>query len=338
MKSMLWQKGLAVACFMNLVGSSVQAAAPAGVVAQVNAQLSADSGLVSGWMSDQLKYAVPFNSTSGNVVPSQLKIFGIEFGAEGVVSGTKLDTSALHGLNTSLVDAKSIDTFSRLPMPMALGHAKIGLPFGLDAGVRFGGIPKTTQDSGNTHSVVKNKVVGIDLRKKIIEEGMTKPFGLTLGLSYTHADGSVDIANTYDSLHATVDDNNGNPHDVSISDGRTTEHADWKTNSVGLQAIIDKKILFITPYLGASVNRNSGHVNNSIVTSGTPVVDGTTDTDPNDALLGTGSSRANANKWDVRALAGVEFSILPFLRLGLQGEYAGSKNEAAALGLRFQFR
>lgn len=338
MKSMLGQKSLAVACLLNLVGSSVQAAAPAGVVAQVNAQLSTDSTLISQWMSNQLKYAIPYNSTSGNVVPSQLKLFGIEAGVEGVVSGTKLDTNGLHSLNTSLVNTRSIDTFSRLPIPLVLAHAKVGLPFGLDGGVRFGGIPKTTEDHGNSHASVKNKVVGIDLRKKIIEEGMAKPFGLTLGLSYTHADGSVDITNTYDSLTTTVDDNNGNPHTVAVSNGQTTEHADWKTNSVGLQAIIDKKILFITPYLGASVNRNSGHVNNSITTTGTPTVDGTADTDPSDALAASGASRENANKWDVRALAGVEFSILPFLRLGLQGEYAGNKNQSAALGLRFQFR
>ena len=80
--------------------------------------------------------------------------------------------------------------FSRLPFPMVMGHAKIGLPFGFDAGIRFGGIPKTDENSGLTpKSSIKNKVVGLDLRKKIIDEGALKPFGLTLGLNYTHADG-----------------------------------------------------------------------------------------------------------------------------------------------------
>jgi len=218
-------------------------------------------------------------------------------------------------------------------MPMVMGHAKIGLPFGFDAGIRFGGIPKTDENSGSSRSSVKNKVVGLDLRKKIIDEGALKPFGLTLGLNYTHADGSVDISNTYDSEQVTI-----NGQQASITNGMTTEHADWNTNSVGLQAILDKQILFITPYIGASLNRNSGHINNSMTTTGTPVINGTTDTDPADALSATGSSTDTANKWDTRALVGIEFSILPFIKLGLQGEYAGSKNEAAALGLRFQFR
>ena len=54
-----------------------------------------------------------------------------------------------------------------------------------------------------------------------------------------------------------------NGQTASISNGMTHDHADWKTNSVGLQAILDKQILFITPYIGASVNRNSGDINNS---------------------------------------------------------------------------
>ena len=333
--TMILRKGVAVVCLFNLLGSSVEAAtAPAGVVAQVNTELSADSALVSGWMSDQLKYAVPFNSTSGNVVPSQLKIFGFEFGVDGVVSGTKLDVDGLHTLNTTLVDVKSLDTFSRLPVPLILAHAKIGLPFGLDAGVRLGGIPKTEENSGNSRESVKNKVFGLDLRKKIIDEGALKPFGLTMGLNYTHATGSADLTNTYDSLQTTV-----NGHTVSVTDGMTAEHADWKTDSIGLQAILDKKILFMTPYIGASINRNSGHINNSITTTGTPVIDGSVDSDPADALNATGTARDDANKWDVRGLVGLEFSILPFVRLGLQGEYAGSKSQAAAaLGLRIQFR
>src|SRR5882757_712175 len=100
---MILRKGIAVACLFQLVGSSVQAAVPQDDIRQLNAQLSADSTLVSGWMTNQLKYVIPFNSTSGNVVPSQLKIFGFEVGAEGVVSGTKLDVQSLHNLPTTVV-------------------------------------------------------------------------------------------------------------------------------------------------------------------------------------------------------------------------------------------
>jgi hypothetical protein len=329
---MILRKELAAVCMMNLLSSSVQAVPiPQAAIDEAQTALAADSALISGWMTNQLKYVVPFNSTSGNVVPSQLKLFGFEVGVAGVVSATKIDENGLHALPTTLVNTNSIDTFSRLPFPMILAHAKIGLPFGLDGGIRLGGIPKKSVDSGDSKGTIKNKVVGIDVRKKLIDEGALKPFGLTVGLNYTHADGSLDITNTYDSQSLAV---NGGAQTVALTNGLTTEHADWKTNSVGLQAILEKKILIITPYIGASVNRNSGDIHNSITTTGVASVTGFDD----ENLTAVGTSTEKANKWDVRALAGFELSILPFVKLGLQGEYAGSKNVAGALGLRVQFR
>src|SRR4051794_26321853 len=120
---MIVRKSLAMACVLNMLGSSAYAVTiPQAVIDQVNAKVVGDSALLSGWMTDQLKYAIPFNSTSGNVVPSQLKIFGVEAGVEGVVSGTKLDVNGLHPLPLTLIDPRSIDIFSRLPMPLILGH------------------------------------------------------------------------------------------------------------------------------------------------------------------------------------------------------------------------
>jgi len=326
------QKYLVMLCGLTLTAPVVHALTVQQVEQEVTTQLTNDSNLISGWMTSNLKNVIPFNSTSGDVVPKQLKLFGLEVGVEGVVSGTKMDVDSLHSLPTSLVDTRSIDMFSRLPFPMVLGHAKIGLPFGFDAGIRLGGIPKTSRDSGSRTSSIKNKVIGLDLRKKIIEEGMAKPFGLTLGLNYTHADGSLDLSNTYNSLTYTDSQNNT----AQVNNGITKEHADWKTNSVGLQAILDKQIFFITPYIGGAVNRNSGDINNSITTTGTPTINGVEDAA--DPLSATGSSTDKANKWDVRALAGLEFNFLPFMKLGIGGEFAGSKNVAGSVGLRIQFR
>ena len=104
----------------------------------------------------------------------------------------------------------------------------------------------------------------------------------------------------------------------------------------GVQAVLDKKILILTPYIGASANYNTGTINNSITSTGNPVLDNNTDTSTTLSAIGTSS--AKANKWDMRGLAGLEVTILPFVKLGLQGEYAGNKNMAGALGLRIQFR
>jgi len=333
---MIIRRFIAITCTIILTSHQGFGAAPADYQTVVN-QINTDSSLISQWMSDQLRYIVPFNSTAGAVVPSQLKIFGFEVGVEGVVSGTELDVSGLRNLPTSVVDTKTIDTFNRFPMPAVIGHAKIGLPFGLDAGVRVGGIPKQSFDSNKTHVSVKNGIFGIDLRKKLIEEGIAKPFGLTIGASFTRASGSIDATTPYTSNSQTTA--NGTTYNSTLN-ATGNGHSEWDTKSLGFQAILNKKILFINPYVGASANRNFGSVSTAITTTGTETI--TNASNPADtssqsfSTLGSGS--ADANKWDIRALAGIEFSLLPFMRLGLHGEYAGSKNVAGALGLRVQFR
>jgi len=323
---MISRKVFVVLFGCSLLVPSVNAITPQQ---QVTNALGNDATLLSGWFTDQFKYVIPFNSTSGNVVPSQLKIFGIEFGVEGVASSTKLDIDALHNLPTSLLNTQSLNTFSRFPLPMVMGQLKIGLPFGLDAGVRYGGIPKTNLNSGDTQGSIENKVVGIDLRKKIIDEGITRPFGLTVGINYTHASGSVDVTDKFNSLPYSFSGNS-----AVLNNATAVNNASWSTNSYGVQAILDKQIFFITPYIGASANVNSGHVNDSILAMGTPTIDGTTSSN----ISATGASSAAANPWDIRALAGIELNPLPFIHLGIGGEYAGDKNLAGSLGLRVQFR
>src|SRR6185437_10598025 len=113
---------------------------------------------------------------------------------------------------------------------------------------------------------VKNKIFGIDLRKALIKEGLTKPFGLTVGLNYTHVDGSFDLTQPYQANGGTTVQ--GSSSYATTFDGSGVGHSDWKLNSFGVQAILNKKILFLNPYIGASANRNSGTLNTSITTAG----------------------------------------------------------------------
>lgn len=320
------QKYFAVACIASLLAPSAEAAVPTNITEAVQF-IQDDSVLLSRWISGEFKRAIPFNSTSGNVVPSQLKLFGFDLGLSAVVSATKMDNDALHALGTSVVDTQQIDTFTRLPIPMLLGHAKIGLPFGLDAGVRIGGIPSTESDEGDTHMEVSNTVFGLDVRKKLIEEGITRPFGLTLGVNYTHAKGHVTASTPYSP-------NLGS--DVTLSaDTRGSARADWKTDSVGVQAIMNKKIAFINPYLGASVNKNFGDVTTTITNSGTATyVPGAA----SQAFSTSGSATEKADDVDIRGLLGLEFTFLPFMKLGLHGELANQGKMAGSIGLRIQFR
>ncbi|SRR5258708_4082083 len=327
-----------VACVMSLLGQSAQAApvVPAVDLAQAVAQVTTDSVLLSGWINDQFRKAAAFNSTAGNVVPSQLKVLGFEVGVEAVVTASKIDIDGFHRLGTTLVDTNKIDMYDRLPFPAIIGHAKIGLPFGLDAGVRVGGIPTKTQDKGTTHYEVANSIFGIDVRKKLIEEGMAKPFGLTMGLNYTHANGHISATTPY-TANTTYIAPSGQTYTPTLN-ATGSERTDWKTDSVGAQVLLNKKILFVNPYIGASANYNTGSVDTTITNSGTVTL-----TDP---VLGTASQAVSAGgsasgkpvMWDLRGLLGLEFTFLPFCKLGIGGEIANQNRFAGTIGLRIQFR
>ena len=197
------QRFLTVVCISSLSFGSVQAVTFTDLNSAV-AQVTSDSTLLSGWINDQFRKSIAFNSTAGDVVPSQLKIFGLEVGVEGVVSASKVDVDGFHNLGTQLIDTTQIKMYDRMPFPSVLGHAKIGLPFGIDGGVRIGGIPSRSFDNGDTHFEMQNSIAGIDLRKKIIDEGITRPFGLTLGLNYTHAKGHIDVDTPYTATASNI--------------------------------------------------------------------------------------------------------------------------------------
>src|ERR1700690_331469 len=131
------QKGLAIVCIVNLMSSVVQAVNFTDLNSAKNA-VSSHSTLISGWINDQFKTAAAFNSTAGDVVPSQLKIFGIEVGVEGEATASKVDIDGFHNLGSTLIDTNQIKMYNRMPFPSVIAHAKVGLPFGLDGGVRLG--------------------------------------------------------------------------------------------------------------------------------------------------------------------------------------------------------
>lgn len=335
---MIRSKLLALGCTLTLLSADVEAVSQSDINTAV-AQLQSDSTLLSGWLADQFRYVIPFNSTSGAVVPSQLKLFGFELGVNAAVSGTKVDVDGLRQLGTSVINANEIDTMSRFPMPAIIAHAKIGLPFGMDGGVRFGGIPEKEFDEDDTKVKVKNKIIGIDVRKVLVEEGVAKPFGLTLGVSYTHADGDVTATSPYSAKSGTTVSNGGNNYSTSLN-ATGTNTMEWDTNSWGAQILMNKQLLFFNPYIGASATRNFGSISNRLGTAGNVTLTNVANSADTftQAFSTSGSASRDPNKWDIRALVGAELGFLPFMKLGLHGEYAGSKNIGGSLGLRIQFR
>lgn len=315
-------------------------AAHADITADINqtkANIRQDSVLLSKWFSDLMADAAPYNSTTGAVIPKQLKLWGFEIGVLAGASGTEVDVSGLRALPTTVVNTDDIDMVDTFPMPTILAHAKVGLPWGLDLGFRAGGIPETEVDEGDTTLEVDNTVFGIDLRKALIEEGVTRPFGLTVGLNYTRAKGDMTIVQPY-SANSTITEAGTTYNATMNATGRGT--SSWETQSAGAQVILNKQILFFNPYIGGSVNKNWGDADTTLNTAGsvTIVQANNTSNSRTDTFNETGAARTDIDSVDARLLAGFELNPLPFLKFGVYGEYAGSENLSGTLGLRVQFR
>jgi hypothetical protein len=326
---------LAIVSIVSLLSSmSYAGTATTAQGQQAEAQLSADSLLLSNWAVDNMRRVVAFNSTSGQVVPKQLQLFGFSLGVQAQVTGTEMDVTGLRNLNTSLINTQEIDMFDRMPFPAIIAHAKLGLPLGFDAGVRFGGIPEKDINEGDTRAEIKNKIFGIDVRKSLISEGLGTP-GLTLGLSYTHSDGEFMATTPYSEKGAATVAQGGNTYTADLV-GTGRQKLEWDTNSIGAQLVVNKKVAFINPWVGVSVNHNSGSVSNTLTTVGTVTLTGPSTV--SDTLTSEGTASRDPHEWDTRAMAGIEFSLLPFVKLGINGEYAGNRNLAGGIGLRAQFR
>lgn len=323
--------------FIVAISGPSQAAAPG--TDDINAALADirnDSILISRWIGDQLHTAVPYNANTGGVVPSQLKLFGVEVGLSGVVSSTKVDEGALDALPTRIISPSTIDTMERLPFPAILAHAKVGLPWGLDAGVRLGGIPEKEYTDDDTTTKVENKLFGLDVRKAVIKEGIGMP-GVTLGLSYMHADGDVKWSSPLSYRGQVVV--GGNTFNTSSS-GTGSAKSEWKTDSIGLEALLHKKLAIFTPYIGARVTHNNGTVDTAVTTAGnlTLIDPSNSSNTRTQAVNETGAAASKVQEWQTHAMVGTEITILPFMRFGLHGDFAGDGKVGAALDLRFQFR
>ncbi|MBI3292340.1 MAG: hypothetical protein HYZ73_05975 [Elusimicrobia bacterium] len=299
-------------------------------------RLSSDWKLLSQWQSDNLTESLAFHAASGVAFPADvIKLGGFELGFAGVVSSSKLDNGALLGLPTQVVRTQDLDRLNRLPIPAAVGHVKIGLPGGWDVGGKAGGFSETLK-KGDSRSKVKNTVWGIEIRKALIADGLTRPFGLALSATLDGAQGSLELTDTYNKTSPNVT-MSGRQFDITPNT-KTVDKADWNVKSLGGRLILSKKLPILHPYIGAAVNRNFGTVRSGITTTGDVTLKDLSDGQTATQSVGTlsGSASAEAGTTQLRLLAGTEISLLA-LRLGLYGEYT-ARHFAGTLGLRFQFR
>lgn len=301
--------------------------------------VESDYSTISQWFSEQLADGLAFHSQSGLDLPASVcGLLGFELGGSGGLSIWKLDVDKFRSLSTTAIDVTSaggIDLPDKIGAPNLLAHAKIGLLGGLDVGGKGGRIA-WSRDDGNARTDIESTVWGIELRKRLLGGGVTGVVlpDLSVNLSLNTASGSIKRSEGYNAV--TPESYAGVSYTQTIT-STTTWRSDWNIRSLGLQAVLSKNFIVVTPFLGVGVYKNMGKVNSSIETGGNIKLESTVPpASLENPLSLTGKGDKKPKDTNVRFLAGLELNIT-LLKIGLSANY-GDGTYAVNSALRIQFR
>lgn len=280
-----------------------------------------DSQVFGKWFSEEIGQISAVNAAAGPTQPADVhSILGVDVGLSAVVSSSKVDLDSYKNLPWTELQPEGFDMPSDIVVAMPMVHAKVGLPFSLDLGVKYGHIGYKNTDNGAT-SDVKNSVYGVELRRRLLGEGVTGVVipDVALTLAYDQANGDLSRTERYDTRLEGGETLNAD----------TTLKSEWKTGAVTARVVASKQILIMTPYLGLGYSRLFGDTDTTIDVVGTASSSGSVNISE--------KSSANADGDLAQLVGGIEFTFFPTLKFNLGGLYA-QDDWGATAGLRFTFR
>jgi len=309
---------LIIVCLIAISSNNAFAAITQDIDTAKN-DVAYDYGLISNWTSQEFSEGIAYSAVGGANRPADVHGIGsFEIGLGINADVWNVDTGKLRALPTRTIKTASVDYKGTVGVPGILVQGKLGLPWDLDLGLKYGGF-SFKLDEGQASFNASNTVYGFELRRQFFGKGITGVAlpAVSLSLTYDVASGKIDSSQTY--AETTSETYSGISYTQAI-DSRTTGEIKWSTQSIGAKAIVSKNFLFITPYLGIGLNKNSGTVDTSITTAGTLSLTGGGSTQSQSIdIRGSGSDTAGDSY--VRYIGGFDINILA-LRLNLNGELA----------------
>jgi hypothetical protein len=285
------------------------------------AGIRSDSEKIAKWFSQEVGHITAFNAAANPQLPGEVHgLLGVELGLSAGISSSKVDVDGFNGLSLGELEQSQFDVPSEFPLGMPLAHVKVGLPFSLDIGAKYGYI-NYDDDKNGVQSKVKNSVFGVELRRRLFGEGVTgvvvPDVALTLG--YDQANGEVRRSENY----------SGDIGGGKTLTGNTGLTSEWQTSAVTARVVASKQLFIITPYIGAGYSRLMGDAKTTMTVVGKD--------DVMDDVNVSAQESANAKDDIFQVLGGIEFTFFPTLKFNLGGLYS-QDDWAGTLGLRFSFR
>jgi hypothetical protein len=299
------------------------AASPA-LRAAVNDDIRTDSQRVAQWFSEQAAEIMTFQAMALPMNPGKVHdILGVEVGVSGGWVNAGIDTAEFRSLPLIAIDnaGTEISMDPDLPIPSWTIHAKLGLPKGFDLGLKFGGFD-AEEEVSDAKSTYKSAVYGLEVRKKLLGGGVTGVAlpDLCLSAAYDVASGDVTRTERY---NAALKGGAG------VLTANTSWKSEWDVAALTARLVASKKLLILTPYLGAGYTLPTGDAETTVTTVGTVA--------PATSISETAKGSADADGDIFHVVGGAEVAFFPFL--GLNVGYLWSEDHwAAQAGLRFNFR
>jgi hypothetical protein len=305
-----------------------------------------------------LASGLPFNASTGlawsEAALGQFPHFGVgvTVGATTIPAGTV--NSMVSALGVTLPSEFSYVAQYGIPVPAYTIDARLGgfvLPF--DIGLKFGYIPAGALQKAGVSGVTADYILaGADVRFAVLRDHGFVP-ALSIGVGYNYMKGSVGVAgllgSSIDIANFTLPDNS--THTLNLSD--PTLNMAWSTNVVEAKVQLSKRILFITPYIGAAASYSfgaqaSGAVQSTLYYDGHAITQNDINnidaafaaagkTPPDLSPLGITANATSAAGFSYRAFGGLSFDIFfIYLDVGaayniLSGSLGGSLNLRLAL-------
>jgi hypothetical protein len=294
------------------------------------------------FFSQEVSKQIAFNGTAGMDLSANVCAWpGVSL---GLIAGLSMGDFNVEGFKTLDVDYIEIEEVASslpkiLPLPAGVFYIKTGVPFfpvKSDFGIKFLPFSYTLPDTGNGGSIlIKDYIFGVEARFQLIEDSPATPMGLVVSGSMDFMSGRVEVKSA---PQATSNDVEINGTDyISDIDGSIVMGLDWAVQSYGIKAIINKNLLFISPFFGLGINANYGAVNGKVGAQGEVTL-----TDKDNALdVTTGPldtyvmGSAAPRMLDFKLISGFDLTFIPATKIGIAYEWGGNVYSLTA-GLKIQ--
>ncbi len=289
--------------------------------AAVNDDLRNDAASIAGWFSEEIADITAFSAGGSLQGPADVRgLLGVEGGLSLGLTSTKLGVDQFHSLPFTRLNGAVTDIPASVITPLALIHAKVGLPGGFDLGLKFGGL-NNKETEGDSESEYENHVLGVEARKRLLGGGLTGVAlpDLALSVGYDQASGEVTRTERYNALITGG----------STLNAATTWKSEWDTGAVTARVVASKTVLIVTPYVGVGYTKLMGDATTTVSIVGADSLAG--------AINETAQVKKKAEDDFVQLTGGAELTIFPLVKLNLGGLYAKDR-WAATLGFRASFR